>query len=101
MIMPPSGVEGLMDEESVIEAQIQLELDNINLDDDPGNDDEDALVDLDNVEDGDVVNFKQILNLFTVFSFSYGLPKKLMKKSDILVKVCSFGVFKLQRHKIG
>lgn len=56
MTMPPSGVEGLMDEESVIEAQIQLELDNINLDDDPGNDDEDALVDLDNVEDGDVVN---------------------------------------------
>lgn len=75
MTMPPSGVEGLMDEESVIEAQIQLELDNINLDDDPGNDDEDALVDLDNVEDGDVVKFKQILNLFTVFAFIYGLPK--------------------------
>lgn len=35
--MPPSGVEGFMDEQSVIEAQIQLELENINLDDEIGN----------------------------------------------------------------
>lgn len=33
MSMPPSGVEGLMDEQSVIEAEIQLELENINLED--------------------------------------------------------------------
>jgi hypothetical protein len=33
MSMPPSGVEGCMDEQSVIEAEIQLELENINLDD--------------------------------------------------------------------
>ena len=33
MSMPPAGVEGLMDEQAVIEAEIQFELENINLDD--------------------------------------------------------------------
>jgi len=34
MTMPPSGVKGFMDEDAMIEAQIHLELENINLDDD-------------------------------------------------------------------
>jgi len=33
--MPPSREAGMMDEAAVIEAEIQLELENINLDDDP------------------------------------------------------------------
>ena len=35
--MPPAGVVGAMDQDAVIQAQIDLELDNINLDDELDN----------------------------------------------------------------
>ncbi|XP_052797623.1 leucine-rich repeat and IQ domain-containing protein 1-like [Mya arenaria] len=38
MSMPPSGVEGVMDEAALIEAQIQMEQENIDLENDPAND---------------------------------------------------------------
>ncbi|XP_052230384.1 leucine-rich repeat and IQ domain-containing protein 1-like [Dreissena polymorpha] len=42
MSMPPSGVQGQMDEAALIEAEIQLELENIDLDDEVLNDPDDV-----------------------------------------------------------
>ena len=46
MSMPPAGMVGAMDEDAVIQAEINLELDNINLDDDADN------IDIDDGLDG-------------------------------------------------
>lgn len=65
MTMPPSGVEGLMDEESSIEAQIHLELENINLDDEVADIAEDDNENQGDGEDESVVYFS--LGLIYIF----------------------------------
>ena len=69
MSMPPAGVVGAMDQDAVIQAQIDLELDNINLDEELDNINvDDELDEREDVADDDEENVQvtvTILNFWT------------------------------------